>query len=88
MNTEQMRESAAKAALDYIPDNCIVGIGTGSTVNFFINALSGIKHKIEGTVASSIETAERLKSLNIPVFELNTVNEIAVYIDSADVYNP
>lgn len=88
MNTEQMRESVAKAALDYIPDNCIVGVGTGSTVNFFINALSGIKHKIEGTVASSIETAKRLKSLNIPVFELNTVNEIAVYIDSADAYNP
>jgi ribose 5-phosphate isomerase A len=88
MNTDEMRQAVAKAALDYIPDNCIIGVGTGNTVNFFIEALISIKHKIEGTVASSLATETRLKALKIPVFDLNAVNEISVYIDSADAYNP
>ena len=87
MNTNNLKQAAAQAALDYIPYNCIVGVGTGNTVNYFIDALASIKHKIEGTVASSLATEARLKALHIPVYDLNTVNEISVYIDGADAYN-
>lgn len=87
MTTDSPKQAAAIAALDYIPDNCIVGVGTGSTVHYFIDALVSIKHKIEGTVASSVATEARLKALNIPVYDLNTVNEVTVYIDGADAYN-
>lgn len=87
MNTNNLKQAAAQAALDYIPDNCIVGVGTGNTVNYFIDALESVKHKIEGTVASSLATEARLKALHIPVYDLNTVNEVSVYIDGADAYN-
>lgn len=74
----------AEAALSYIDDDIVVGVGTGSTVNFFIEKLAGIKNRIEGAVASSIASEELLKKHHIPVASLNSVNELAVYIDGAD----
>lgn len=88
MTPNEMRQATAKAALDYIPDNAIVGVGTGNTAQYFIEALAGIQHKIEGTVASSLATEAALKALKIPVYDLNAVNELTVYIDSADACNP
>lgn len=87
MTKDEMKKAVALAALDYVEVGTVVGVGTGSTANLFIDALAGIKHKIEGTVASSVATAERLKGHGIPVFDLNAVNEIAVYVDGADESN-
>lgn len=81
------KKSAALAALNFVEDDMIVGVGTGSTVEFFIEALATVKHKIEGAVASSIATANQLKKHAIPVLDLNTVNELPVYIDGADEVN-
>ena len=82
-----MKRAAARAALDYIEPGTIVGVGTGSTTDYFIDGLVGLKDKIEGTVASSIASAERLKRHGIPVLDLNEVNEVAVYVDGADEAN-
>jgi len=79
-----MKKAAAEAALEYIKAGDMVGVGTGSTVNFFIDALATIKHKIEGAVSSSEASTERLRSHGIPVFDLNEVNELSVYVDGAD----
>lgn len=87
MTPDEKKQQVAKAALEYVIPDTIIGIGTGSTANHFVDALASIKHTIEGTVASSNATAERLKSHGIPVFELNSVNEISVYIDGADESN-
>ncbi|MCK5524621.1 MAG: ribose-5-phosphate isomerase RpiA [Thiomargarita sp.] len=87
MNSDEKKQRVAKAALEYVVEDTIIGVGTGSTANYFINALATIKHKINGAVASSNATAERLKSHGIPVFELNSVDEISVYIDGADESN-
>lgn len=84
MAQDDMKQAAAKAAIEFIPLGSIIGIGTGSTANFFIEELATIKHKINGTVASSIESAKRLKEHGIEVLDLNTVNEISVYIDGTD----
>ena len=84
MTRDDKKRQVAAAALAYVEDDSIVGIGTGSTVNYFIEALAGIKHKIAGTVASSIASAERLREHHIPVLSLNSVNELAVYLDGAD----
>lgn len=84
---EKLKQQAALYALKKIPDDCIVGVGTGSTVNYFIDALSSIKHKIAGTVASSIATEKRLRSIGIPVYDLNAVDNVSIYIDSADEFN-
>lgn len=84
MTSDEKKQQVAKAALEYVEPNTIIGIGTGSTANYFIDALASIKHTIEGTVASSQATEERLKSHHIPVFDLNGVNEIAIYFDGAD----
>lgn len=81
---DHLKHSAAMAALSYIQPGVIIGVGTGSTVNFFIEALASIKHKIEGAVASSTTTAEKLKQLGIPVIDLNTVDNLPIYIDGAD----
>jgi ribose 5-phosphate isomerase A len=70
--------------LQYIPMDTVVGVGTGSTTGYFIDALASIRHKIEGTVASSIDTANKLKARNIPVLDLNSVDSLPVYIDGAD----
>lgn len=87
MNQENLKKMAAEAALKYVPRHGVIGVGTGSTVNYFIDALSSIKNQIDGTVASSLQTAERLKSHGIPVLDLNSVGEPAVYIDGADECN-
>ena len=91
MNQDEMKQAVAQAAVETIEpmlqDDSIVGVGTGSTANYFIDALAAIKHKFDGTVASSIASAERLKNLHIPVFELNSVFDVAVYVDGADESN-
>ena len=79
-----MKKAAAKAALDYVETDTIIGIGTGSTANHFIDLLAGIKGRIEGTVASSVASAERLKKHGIPVFDLNAVGDLSLYVDGAD----
>jgi ribose 5-phosphate isomerase A len=87
MNQDEMKKAVAKAALEYVKPDTVIGIGTGSTANYFIDYLAEIKGKIEGTVASSEASAERLKSHGIPVLDLNMVNDIAVYVDGADETN-
>ncbi len=83
-NNEAKKKAVALAALAYIEPDTIIGIGTGSTANYFIDALATKKHLFEGTVASSEASAQRLKTHNIPVFDLNSVDSISVYIDGAD----
>ena len=82
-----MKKAVAKAALDYIEPGTVVGVGTGSTANHFIDFLATIKGKIDGTVASSVASAERLKKHGIPVYDLNAVGELGVYVDGADETN-
>jgi ribose 5-phosphate isomerase A len=84
MDTALLKKQAAETALQYISADSIIGVGTGSTVHYFIEALASVKHKIEGAVASSVETAQKLKSQGITVVDLNTVDNLAVYIDGAD----
>ena len=84
MTQDEMKQAAAKAAIALVPDDCVLGVGSGSTANFFIAELAGIKRRIEGAVASSEATAKRLKDLGIRVMELNGVNELPVYVDGAD----
>jgi ribose 5-phosphate isomerase A len=84
MTQDEMKQAAAKAAIAQVPDDCIVGVGTGSTANYFIAELARIKGRLDGAVASSEATAQRLKAIGIPVFDLNGVNELAVYVDGAD----
>jgi len=81
---EVLKQNVAKAAIDYVEENTIIGVGTGTTVNYFIQELAKVKHLIKGTVSSSNATTEKLKACGIPVYDLNTVGEISVYIDSAD----
>ncbi|MDH5778125.1 MAG: ribose-5-phosphate isomerase RpiA [Gammaproteobacteria bacterium] len=87
MNQDEMKQAVAKAAIEYVVPGTIIGVGTGSTANCFIDELAKIKGKIEGTVASSVASADRLKGHGIPVFDLNSVDNISVYIDGADESN-
>lgn len=87
MTQDEMKKAAGWAALKYVEENTIVGVGTGSTVNHFIDALGTIKHDIKGAVSSSEASTEKLKSLGIEVFDLNSVSEIGVYVDGADEIN-
>jgi len=87
MNADEMKKQAAYAALEHIDTDGIVGVGTGSTVNHFIDALATIKGRIEGAVSSSIVSTKRLEEHGIPVFDLNSVGQIAVYVDGADESN-
>lgn len=84
MTQDEMKQQVAKAALQYVVPGTIIGVGTGSTANFFIDALAGIKGQIDGAVASSEATAKRLAGHGIPVLDLNSVDDISVYIDGAD----
>ncbi|MBC7455166.1 MAG: ribose-5-phosphate isomerase RpiA [Massilia sp.] len=84
MTQDELKQAVARAAIQYVVDGEIIGVGTGSTANFFIDELAIIKHRIKGTVASSEATAARLRAHGIAVFDLNDVPEIAVYIDGAD----
>ena len=87
MNQDEMKQAVARAAIEHVEPGTIVGVGTGSTANYFIDELAAIKGRIEGTVASSVASAERLKGHGIPVYDLNEVSEIAVYVDGADETN-
>ena len=84
MTQDEKKQAVAQAALEYVETGTIVGVGTGSTANFFIDALAGIKHKLEGSVASSEESARRLAGHGIPVMDLNSVSHLSVYVDGAD----
>ncbi len=84
MNQDELKKMVAEAALEYVEPGTIIGVGTGSTANMFIDALAGMKGKIEGTVASSVATAERLKGHGIEVLDMNSVDELSVYVDGAD----
>lgn len=79
-----MKKAVAKAAIAHVPHDCIVGVGTGSTANFFIEELGRIKGRVEAAVASSEATAARLKAVGIAVLDLNSVDELPVYVDGAD----
>ena len=79
-----MKQAAARAAIAHVPEDCVVGVGSGSTANFFIAELGKVKRRIEAAVASSDATAKRLKDLGIRVVDLNSVNELPVYVDGAD----
>lgn len=84
---ETLKNKVAQAALDYIKPGSIIGLGSGSTVNCFINALSAAKHKIEGVVAASIETEKRLQQIGIPILNLNNTGTLPLYIDGTDEIN-
>jgi ribose 5-phosphate isomerase A len=88
MTQDELKQAVARAAIDYVVAGEIVGVGTGSTANFFIDELGKIKDRIKGAVASSEATATRLKSHGIEVFELNDVDSMPVYIDGADEITP
>jgi len=87
MTQDEMKKEAAWAALKYVVNNGIIGVGTGSTVNHFIDALGTIKDNIKGAVSSSIASTEKLKKLGIKVFDCNDVEKLDVYIDGADEIN-
>src|SRR5690554_1918345 len=87
MNADEMKKQAAWAALKYINTDGVVGVGTGSTVNHFIDALATIKGQIEGAVSSSEASTKRLQDHGIRVFDLNECGDIAVYVDGADESN-
>lgn len=84
MTQDELKQAVAAAAIRYVVEGEIIGVGTGSTANFFIDELAKIKDRIKGTVASSEATAARLRGHGIAVFDLNDVESIAVYIDGAD----
>ncbi len=88
MTQDELKRKTAEAAIEYIKDVSVVGVGTGSTVNHFIDFLADMKSDIEGAVSSSEMTTERLKKLGIPVLDLNAVGELEVYVDGADEINP
>jgi ribose 5-phosphate isomerase A len=84
MTQDELKKQVAEAALKYVVENAVVGVGSGSTVNLFIDALARIKGRIDGAVAASEASAERLKKHGIRVFDLNAVDEVPVYVDGAD----
>lgn len=86
-NQDALKKNAAEAALDFIKTGMVIGVGTGTTVDFFIEALNKIKSKIDAVVASSNATANKLKAMNMPVVDLNSVQELALYVDGADEIN-
>ena len=84
MTQDDKKKAAARAALEYVADNAVIGVGTGSTANHFIELLATLRGRIEGTVASSEATAARLRRHGIPVYDLNGVGSVPVYVDGAD----
>ena len=87
MTQDEMKKRAAWAALDFVPRHTIVGVGTGSTVNHFIDALASIKDDIQGAVSSSVQSTEKMLALGIQVYDLNDVDTFSVYVDGADEIN-
>ncbi|WP_423679411.1 ribose-5-phosphate isomerase RpiA [Undibacterium sp. WLHG33] len=88
MTQDELKRAVAQAAIAYVVENEIVGVGTGSTANFFIDELAKMKHKIKAAVASSEATAQRLRDHGITVLDLNEVTSMPVYIDGADEITP
>jgi ribose 5-phosphate isomerase A len=84
MTQDELKKAAALAALEYIEDGTIVGVGTGSTVNHFIDGLAGMRERIAGAVSSSAASAQRLAAHGIALFDLNDVTDLPVYVDGAD----
>ncbi|HEX4882566.1 MAG TPA: ribose-5-phosphate isomerase RpiA [Casimicrobiaceae bacterium] len=84
MNQDELKQAVAREAIKHVVEDAYVGVGSGSTANFFIDELAKIKGRIRGAVASSVKTAERLKAHGIPVEELNNTGDLPVYIDGAD----
>jgi len=84
MTQDELKQRVAQEALKHVVEDAVVGVGSGSTVNFFIDALATIKGRIDGAVAASEASAERLRKHGIRVFDLNSVNELPIYIDGAD----
>ncbi|CBL43701.1 Ribose 5-phosphate isomerase A [gamma proteobacterium HdN1] len=87
MTQDEMKKAVAKAAIEYVVDDAVIGVGTGSTANQFIDCLAEIKTRIRGAVASSEETRRRLVAKGVPVFDLNEGHDIPVYIDGADEFD-
>ncbi|HCE51232.1 MAG TPA: ribose 5-phosphate isomerase A, partial [Shewanella baltica] len=87
MTQDEMKKAAGWAALKYVERDSIVGVGTGSTVNHFIDALATMKADIEGAVSSSEASTQKMKALGIPVYDLNSVDRLSVYVDGADEIN-
>ncbi len=87
MNAEELKRQAAEAALEYLPEGGVLGIGTGSTVNHFIDLLADVRGRYEGAVSSSEASTERLKKIGMPVLDLNAVGELEIYVDGADESN-
>ncbi len=84
MTQEEQKQAAAQAAIAHVPAGSIIGVGTGSTANYFIDALARIRHRIDGAVASSESSAQRLRKHGIEVHDLNNVADLPVYVDGAD----
>src|SRR5438105_1406923 len=84
MTQDEKKKAVAEAALKYVEGGTVIGVGTGSTVNFFIDALARMPQRVEGAVASSTATAQRLKQHGIPVLDLNSSGDLALYVDGAD----
>ena len=87
MTQDELKQQVANAALAYVVEGTYVGVGTGSTANFFIDGLAALKGRIKGAVASSERTAERLRGHGIPVVDLNSIDDLPVYVDGADEVN-
>ncbi len=87
MTQDELKKAVGWAALEYVEDDSIVGVGTGSTVNHFIDALGTRKDRIRGAVSSSQASTEKLKALGIEIFDLNSVDDLSVYVDGADEIN-
>ena len=87
MNQDEMKRQAAEAALEYLPDSGILGIGTGSTVNHFIDLLADYRGRFDGAVSSSEASTERLKKIGFRVLDLNSAGELEIYVDGADESN-
>lgn len=91
MNQDELKQAVARAAFEYVEsrleDDTVIGVGTGSTANYFIEELAAVGHRLGGTVASSEETASRLKAHNIPVYDLNSSGILEIYVDGADESN-
>jgi len=84
VNQDIKKQRAAEAALEFVRDGAIVGVGTGSTVNYFIEGLASLRHRIAGAVSSSVASTQRLEAHGIPVLDLNATGELEVYVDGAD----
>ena len=80
MNAEEQKKAAARAAIEYVSEEMIIGVGTGSTANYFIDALGEVQDRVKAAVASSKASEERLKAVGIPCVELNTVVKLALYL--------